>query len=355
MLRQRVVRQIFLLPIALSVAGCGADSEVVEAAGIRPAKLIEVRVSPDVRSVTIPAVIEAATSTELTFQVGGLLEEIAVRGGQEVNEGDVIARLDQRDFTNELLQSQAQYDQAQSEFARAERLIIESAISRSVYEQRQTQFDIAEAALDSASKRLEDSVLRAPFNGVIAQVPAEAFQTVGPQQPIVVIQSTGIAEAVAQVPATLVARSGQIEPIETRIVMDIAPESPVEARLLSSDTRADPTTQTFDVRFVFEPPAGVLILPGMTGSVQVQLRIAHADGSSAQLTVPLEAIISSGSEQFVWLVDPDTMVVTQRVVEVGAGIGETLAIRSGLMPGDLIVGAGAAYLHEGMQIRRYEP
>ena len=348
----RSIRSWHVLLATSLIVGCSTELEVVESAELRPAKIIEIESSTDIRSLTLPAVIEAATSTELTFQVGGLLSELAVRGGQRVNQGDVIARLDTREFANDLAQAQAQSDQAQSEFARAERLITEDAISRSVFEQREAQLDVAEAALDSALKRLEDSVLRAPFDGLIAQVPAEAFQNVSSQDPIVIIQSIGSAEAVAQIPVTLVAHSDLIEPIETNIVMDAAPESPMQATLLSTDTLADPTTQTFEARFVFNPPDELTIFPGMTGSIEAVLRIAPRDGSAEQITVPLEAIVSSGDKQFVWVVDPESMSVSKRAVEVGPGVGEQLPIVSGLAVGELIVGAGVSNLHEGMHSRR---
>lgn len=336
------------------LAGCGSSSEVSDAPAIRPAKLIEIQASTDIRTLTLPAVIEAQSSAELTFQVGGLLAQLNVRSGQRVQAGDLIAQLDQRDFANDLTQAQAQFDQAASEFGRAERLIKESAISRSVFEQRQSQLEVATAALDSARKRLGDTELRAPFDGVIAQVAGEAFQTISARELIAVIQSTGAALAVAQIPATLVARSDLIEPIELVVALETAPNKPVPATLVSVDTQADPTTQTFQAEFAFEPPADIVILPGMTGSLDATLRIGNADGTREQISLPLEAILSSGQEQFVWVVDPDSMLVNKRTIEIGSGIGAQIPILSGLAAGDLVVGAGAAYLHEGMQVRRYE-
>lgn len=342
------------LCLALAVGGCGSPQESNAPSPVRPAKLIEIQTATDERSLTLPVVIEAQTSTQMTFQVGGLLASLSVVGGQQIQQGDEVARLEQRDFANALTQAQAQFDQAETEFGRADRLIKENAIARSVFDQRKTQLDVARAELDSARKRMEDSVLRAPFDGVIAQVPATAFEAVSPLETIAVIQSTGAAEAQAQIPATVVARSGQIEPVSLQIALDAAPGRPVPATLLSVDTRADPASQTFEAKFTFDPPQGVVILPGMTGVLETTLRVSHADGSEEQLMLPLEAIMSSGSQQFVWLVDPETMRVSKRMIKVGPGIGELIPIVSGLSAGDLIVGAGAAYLHEGVQVRRYE-
>lgn len=344
-----------MLCLVLALGGCGSSRDGDDPVAVRPAKLIEIETANDERSLTLPVVIEAQASTKMTFQVGGLLSSLSVVGGQPIQQGDEVARLEQRDFANAVTQAQAQFDQAETAFGRADRLIKENAIARSVFDQRKTQLDVARAELDTARKRLEDSVLRAPFDGVIAQVPAKAYESVSPQETIAVIQSIGAAKAQAQIPATVVARSGQIEPLALQIVLDAAPEQAVPATLLSVDTRADPASQTFEAEFSFNPPEGVVILPGMTGVLDMTLRVSQKGVRGEQLMLPLEAILSAGSQQFVWLVDPDTMKVSKRTVEVGAGIGERIPIVSGLSTGDLVVGAGAPYLHEGVQVRRYEP
>jgi len=338
------------------LGACGAQTEEAPAEPqVRPAKLLEIAASENVRVRTFPAIVEASSSVTLTFQVGGLIEDVAVNDGDEVEAGDVIARLDQRDFRNNLATAQAQYDSAQSDFARAARLLEQDAIARSVYEQRLAQRDVARASLDSAQKALDDTLLRSPFDGVVAEVFAVDFQNIGAQQPVATLQTSGDAEAVVQVPATLVANSGRIEPIETVLILDAAPNRRLPATLYAAATQADTQTQTFEARFAFSPPADLRVLPGMTGQIEARLILASEDGATDRVTVPLSAVIYRGAETFVWLVDPDTMTVSPRTVELEQGIGETLRVIAGLEPGDVIVGAGAAFLHEGMQVRRYEP
>ena len=115
-----------------------------------------------------------------------------------------------------------------------------------------------------------------------------------------------------------------------------------------------PAAQTFEVRFSFTPPPGLVILPGMTGAVRSTVAIA-GDAGAAQIAVPIEAILSEAGLRYVWVVDTDSMTVAKREVILRDGVGETLPVRSGLAAGDTIVAAGVSYLHEGMKIRRYEP
>ncbi len=339
---------------ALGVAGCSGEPERPAQAPERPAKLMLVTASADVRSVSLPAVVDASATAQLAFPLAGLLAAVVVREGDSVDEGAEIARLDQRDLRSELATAQANFDAAASDFRRTERLLGEGAISRAEYEQRETKQSVTRAALNTARKRIEDSVLRAPFAGVVAEVHAEAFQNVAAQQSVATLQSTGAAEAVVQVPATLVAQSGRIEPVQTTVVLDAAPETPIPAVLHSVAARADPKTRTFEAHFAFTPPGDLVILPGMTGTVHVQAAISGNDDAS-RITVPIEAILNEDDAHYVWVVDPQAMTVTKRAVILSEGVGETLPVRSGLVGGETIVVAGVSYLHEGMRIRRLQP
>lgn len=349
-----IMRRVAPFIVAIGLVACGTEEVVEVDEAARPAKLIEVATSADVQMRSFPAIVEASSSVDLTFQVSGRIEDVAVSAGDEVKKGQVIARLAQRDFRNNLATMQAQFDAAQAEYARAERLFQQDAIAQNVVEQRQSQRDVAQASLDSAQKSFEDTVLRSPFEGVVAVVHAVDFQNIGAQVEVVTLQTTGTAEAVVQIPATLVANSGRIEAVENVLILDAAPNQPLPAELYSAATQADTQTQTFEVRFAFTPPDNLLILPGMTGTLEASLILSGDDGATERITVPLSSITSEGDKAYVWVVNEADMTVSRREIAIASDIGEQLAVESGLEPGDIIVGAGAAFLHEGMQVRRYE-
>jgi len=339
-----------ILMLTLSACEQTAEPEKVEV--VRPAKLITVSSSSNIKNYSFPAVVEAATSRDLAFQVSGQIVELNVGPGDQVKQGSVIAKLDQRQFRNELQSVQTQFDNAKAEFERAERLIAQDAIARNVFDQRKSQFEVAESQLDNAKKALEDTVLYSPFDGGIAVKLASELDTVSPSKPVVTLQTVGAAEAVVKIPASLVAQSKQINPIETVVLLDSAPNISIPAEFLEASGLADEKSQTFEAKFSFTPPESLRVLPGMTGTIKSKL--SFANGAAPQLSVPLNAVLSDGEGQYVWLVNGDPMVVTRRNVEVGASVGESLAIKGGLVDGDVIVGAGASYLFEGMKIRRLE-
>lgn len=337
------------------LTGCSGEEVVEQEPVVRPAILHEIEAASDIQSVSLPAVIRANESVDITFQVGGLLSELPVTSGQDIAQGELIGRLDQRDFQNNVATAQAQFDTADSEYRRAERLVAENAISRSVYEQRKAQRDVTRAALDSALKNLEDATLRSPFAGIVARVQADQFQNVGPQEPIITLQTSEGARAEVQIPARLVATSGQITPQETVVILDAAPDVRIPATFASIATEADEQTQTFLTKFAFDPPDDLVILPGMTGTVNFKGRRNDSGGDpNTEISVPLTAVFVDGGDEYVWLVDQDAMTVSKKSVVVGSGLGSTVRIVQGLNAGDLIVGSGVSFLHEGMQIRPYE-
>jgi len=142
-----------ILPIALVatvlIVGCSdnGESETSAAPKIRPAKLVTVEASSNQRDLSFPAIIQAAQTAELTFQTSGEIREINVLEGDPVTAGTVVAKLDQRDALNRLAQVQAEFDNAKTEFERAERLAIEDAIARSELETRKTRLDVTQADL----------------------------------------------------------------------------------------------------------------------------------------------------------------------------------------------------------------
>lgn len=347
-------RAIFAI-FAVGAASCSQQSDEAAEPPIRPIKLITVETSSNRFPVSYPAVIEASQSSALTFQVGGLLQELPVSEGQPIEQGALIAKLDQRDFQNNFNSAKAQYDNAESEYQRAVRLSEQNAISRSVLEQRRSARDIARAQFDTAKKALDDTELRAPFSGQIASVNVENFQNVSAQQPVAVLQSAGSVEAVINVPARLLAYVPQLTPVDTRVTLDAAPNVAIPAQFKEASGQADPTSQTYRVRFTFAPPENLLILPGMTGKVETMF-VYSGDQFDIGVSVPGAAIMSEGGQPFVWAVDEKTMTVSKRNVTLSTDrFEDEIFIVDGLEDGDVIAGAGASFLHDGMQVRAWDP
>ena len=134
--------------------------------------------------------------------------------------------------------------------------------------------------------------------------------------------------------------------------MAFFPQDPATSYPLSVKevaTRADPSTQTFEVTFTMPSPEKINVLPGMTVSVRAELR-GLLDGDRTVL-VPSGAIGASASlDPQVWVVDEDTMTVRPRPVTVGELEGNRIQVLEGLQGGERLVVAGIGALADGMKV-----
>lgn len=336
------------------LGGCSEPEQEQQAEVIRPAKLIQITAADNVREFRFPAVVEALSSKNLVFQQSGQIISLKVREGDNIEQGQVIAELDRRVYQNQLDAAQTQYDTSKIEFERAERLIKADAIAKSIFDQRETSYNVASTALDNAKKALEDTVLIAPFTGLIANTYVEELDAVTPASPIVTIQTDGPAEAKVKIPASLVSQIKRIAPVETFVILDSKGAQPLPGQMVGAIGLADERSQTFEVNFRFTPSPNMTVLPGMTGVVVSKLMFNDEADLIGKILIPMGAVVSDAGSQFVWVVDTSTYKVTRRNIKVGAIEGDSIIVEGGIQSGDVIVGAGGAYLQDGMQIRPLE-
>ena len=349
------IRVVVLSALAISLAtlpACGGDSvEETREPVVRPVKMLTLTAADDLQTSRYPAVISAGRSGELSFQVGGLIEDVAVADGEEVSSGTLIARLDQRDFQSQVTSARAQYENAEDEYQRGVRLAEENAIARSVLDQRRSQRDVTRAQLDRAEKALTDTELRAPFAGVIARVPVREQQTVSAGQLVASLIAVDTLEVTIDLPARVVAESQEVEDRGAFVTLEAAPNVRIPATFQEADLLADTASQTYAITFAFEPPQNLVILPGMNATLVLSSAQRSDATAGARKSVPLEAIASDGTSTYVWIVDPDTMMVSRRDVTIAEGVGEYAIVTEGLAAGETIATAGASFLAEGMQVR----
>lgn len=341
---------ISLVAITLLASCSEAAKDPTKKSSVRPAKLFTVGNAINKQTNRYPAVISAAKSSDLTFQVGGLLQELAVNETQQVKQGDIIAKLEQRDFKNQRDSAKAQFDNAEAEYQRAVRLAKQDAIAKNVLEQRKSQRDVAKAQLDTANKALSDTILRAPFSGVITNIPVKRLQNIQPGELIATLIISGSLEATVNLPASVIAKAKTRTNQSAFVILDVAPQNRIPAKYKEAVLEADAISQTYAVTYTFTPLEELIILPGMNATVELTSS-SKKTLQSGNVSVPLAAVMSEGTQQYLWVVNSNDMTVTKRNITIQEGIGETVIVTQGLTAGETIVGAGAAYLAEGMKVR----
>ena len=167
---------------------------------VRPVKSMVVGPAPRVPSVHFPGVVDARPGVDLSFEVGGRIVEFPATRGLEVKEGDVLARLDDRDYANDVKTAKAELAYAESNFKRMEAALARNAVSQDEFSSAKASRDKARASLDTAKKALDDTVLRARFTGVVSDTYADNFDTVSSGTAILKLQDLTAFDLIVSVP-----------------------------------------------------------------------------------------------------------------------------------------------------------
>ena len=337
------------------LTACGSESSSPEKkteAVVRPAKLLDIGQTKDDDYLNYPGVIKSQQLSTLSFEVAGVVKELLVVEAQKVKQGEVLARLDQRDLRTKLKSARAQFNNAEEEYQRAVRLIKEDATPLSELEQRKTQRDVNKAQLETAEKALQDSVLVAPYAGNIARVSIQKQQAVQAGEPAIEILGAGGLEASINLPSSIVARStGQKGPkTHSYLTLNVAPDLKIPVQFKEATLDADTVTQTYEVTFTFTAPKDLNILPGMNATIWFK-DPSKTVSKTPRVSIPIAAIATDGDQKYVWVVNRESMVVQRRNITVEDGIGVNLNISSGLEVGETIVAAGISSLSEGIKVR----
>lgn len=353
--------------IAALLSACGKEEAPVEPPASRPVKTYTVDGGTAQAIRQFPATVDASQRAEMSFRVSGQLQEIAVREGDLVAKGALIARLDPTDYQIVLDDRRATFDNAERNFVRGKELIVDGNISRIDFDRMEANYRTSEAALAQAEKDLEYTEMRAPFAGRIARRMVENFEEVLAKQTVFDLQDNNSLDVIINLPESMVrsvrANSSvgdfdDVEAIDDRrnklpawISFDDQAETQFPLEIKEIATKADDQTQTYKVTFTMQSPQDFTVLPGMTASVAVDF--ANIVVNDSAYWVPVRAVQGDTKlESRVWVLNSDDMTVSSRPVSIGRMSEGRIEITSGLQGGEEIVAVGAPYLAEGMRVTR---
>lgn len=347
-------------------AGCGSKAADSTGSGAeaRPAKIITVGTSG--RGVrTYPGRVQAAKRASLSFRVGGPVVEIRVGKGQRVASGDILARIDPRDYQvqvanleAQLAAARAQEVQAAEGYQRVRGLFEHDNASKADFDNAKAALDVGKAqveateqALRAARLSLADTQLKAPYDGTVADRLVEEHQTVAAGQPIIQFQGNDGMEVLIHVPEREVGELTRKAPAGIEVRFDaLSNGDSIPAQVKEFATETDRQTQTFPVTLELGGMLSDDLMPGMTASVDWITGNGEHDSSS--MVVPLAAVGSDPDNgPFVWRVDAESMTVEMVAVTTGALTDSGIEITGGIEADDRILAAGVDFVVEGMKVR----
>jgi len=355
----------------ISQIGCSkAESEQHSLTPVRVAQVEKISTGSETK---YSANIVPNAQVDLAFKSGGYVQSIRqVRGadgrmrsvdtGDWVTKGTVLAVVRQKDYVDQREQAKAQLARAQSDleharlnFERTSKLYSAQSATKPEYDSAKAQQDSATASLNNANAvlaeaqtALEDSSLRAPFDGWVLKRSVDVGALVGPSVGGFTIADTRSVRAVFGVPDNAVGRIklGRKQSIAT----DVFPQ-PFAGRVTAISASADSKSRVYSVEVTIPNPKNQL-KAGMIASLVLEGEIIP----SSVLAVPLGSVIRDpqNPEGFAVLLaegNGDPATVRARAVELGDAYGNMIQVRGGVNAGERVVTSGATLVKSGEHVR----
>ncbi len=359
-----IVSAFLMLLILFGLSACGEEPPPpVER--IRAIKTITVSEQASGKIRKFSGVVEAADSSSIGFEVSGNVQEVRVDVGDKITKNQVLAKLDKRTYKLNVQAAEAEVGRAKVQLAdkrkdldRFQRINKQDpgAVSQAAIDQSQAAVDSAiqyvdltKSRLKLAKRDLEKTVLRAPFDGVLANRYVDAFQEVARGQKLFdVYENTGMEVAVS---------------IPEDAIEDISMEKKGEIQfaviadrtyhgVVTEISKVAGTANAFPIKLTVED-ADQRIRPGMTA--RVTLLLAGSDEKAAYM-LPVSALVQSGdsTKGSVFVYDPKTSTVKRTPVESKSVRDNSVVISDGVKSGDIIAVAGVSFLEDGQKVKLME-
>lgn len=302
----------------------------VNAAIVRPQVLVD--------EIPIIGSLLPDEEVNLSFETSGKITDINFEEGTHVTKGQLLAKVNDRPLQAQLQRLVAQLKLAEDRVFRQDALLKRDAVSKEAYEQVKTELATLNADIELVRAQIEQTELRAPFDGIIGlrQVSVGTYAS----------------------PSTIVAKLTKITPLKLEFSV---PESyakdvrvgtslnfnltgslnKYEAQVYARESSLDPETRSLTIRALYPNPSG--IMPGRYASIT--LRKQEFENA---LAIPSEAIVPEMGKDKVFLykngkaepVDIVTGIRTEALVQAVAGLEE----------GDTVIISGTQQLRTGMAV-----
>lgn len=352
------------LSSSIFVAGCGSKQQAAQQQGTQ-VKAMQVIQQDTPLTSEFAGQIVGKDEVKVQSKVSGRIVEKYVQGGQYVEAGQPLYKIDSRQYESAVLQanatlaqSEANLSNAQEDLARYQQLLGSDAIAQQKVANQQASVNAYNAAaaanaalLRKAQQDLDDTVVYAPISGQLAvdDVAIGTFAsagntnlvTIGTSDPV--YAQFSISETDYLKFANIAAANGNGVSPDVSITLSDGTVYPLDGKIVESDRALSQNTGTLTLKALFGNPDG-LLLPGMFARVRLTGEVAPN-----AILVPQRAVQQLLGKSFVMVVDENGKSEA-RTVTLGDKVGSYYIVKDGLTAADLVVVEGLSNLREGVDL-----
>jgi RND family efflux transporter MFP subunit len=353
-------RTSWIAAAALGAVACGGDAP--PPVPPLPVTAVQAAGSPDgpgAGATRYSGAIKADASVDVAFRVSGVVDDISrvhgadgrirvLQDGDQVRKGQVLARLRQNEYRDQVSDAQAGLQQAQADYERAAQLFENRSVSKAEYDAAYARYTAGVARRNQAAISLSDATMRSPIDGVILRRSVEVGSLAGPSAAAFTVADTRVVKVVFGVPDVVVAglRPGG----RLAIQAEAMPGAALTGRITRISPSADPSRRVFEVEAALPNPDGRLKV-GMLATLSLGEGTAETSPY-----VPLAAVVrpagdSTGYAVFVVRDSAGGARARLTRVQLGDVSGNLIAVRQGLASGDRVILRGATIVADGQAVQ----
>lgn len=339
-----VVATTAIITASLSACGVG-EAKVADPAEIAAAMPLPVEVStPQIADIfatyQTTTTITSDSEAPVLARVSGEVVEILVEEGDEVEEGQVLARLDGDRLRLQMLQAKANLEKTSKAYERYVQLHERGLVSASIFEGLKFDMDALNASYELRQLSYSYTTIRAPISGVVSSRDIKLGQHLMAGASAFKITDTSKLIAYLLIPQVELSKISAGDTARVRV--DAMPEVEFAATIARISPTIDPLNGTFKATATIENQDGHLA-PGMFG----RFNVAYEKHSGA-LLIPAAAVIEEDNETVVYVVNDGS--ANRRAIEVGIESDGLVEVLGGLEADEKIVITGQGGLRDGAKV-----
>lgn len=336
-----------LLATATLFVQCGGPSEDALEQNAPAVRLTKVGVqtvqpAPFAHTFAVQGNVETDRIANILAEFPGVVREVLVEEGAQVNKGDALVRIDTDVLAKQREELLTQFELAETLFERQERLWNKDIGSEVDFLQAKTSLEGLTRGLATLDEQIDKAVIRAPFSGVLDRVFVNVGEMAAPPMPVVRVVDLSdlyIRASVSDHYAGVV-MAGQPVTVEAQGL------EPIESKIRRVGQFIEAANRTIDV--TIDLPRGTRALPNMVATVHItDLALDSA------LALPSAVVQQDANgQEYVYIIKGDQ--ATKQTVQTGVMSDGLLLIESGLKAGDRVINRGAARVVDGERVTLIE-
>lgn len=331
---------LFLM-IAL-FSSCGHKDEKKAAQAPLKVSTVTIQSSEQPQTFSYSGTIEPDNTAQVGFAVAGVINNIYVQEGQLVKQGQILASIDDTEYSNALAIANAGLEQAEDLYTRLNGLYEKGSLPAKDYIDIKTKLAQAKATKSINAKHIADSRLYAPITGVITEKKIEKGSTAAPGVPAFTIIKTDMVYARITVPESEI---GALQPGRTANVFIPTLNDTLPGKISIINPQADAVSKTYTVKIQLNNTANRL-LPGMLTETSI-----ITGRNAPSITIPATAVVRDADNITYVFVAGEKQTAIRKRITTGKLTGTNhVIIAAGLNNGDKVITAGHSQLKDGSAI-----